>query len=207
MAEIEYFYAAYSGYAYLGSKRLMEITNLSGHTIKHRPFDLRASMDAVGGQPLDERTEANLEYFFGRELERWSEFREVPVLKRSPTHHSNSITPSNTMLIAGLVKGINIDNLAHEMMEQHWAYDCDLADTDTLAKIALSVDIDPWPLLEISNSKEVLKIYAENTKEAIDRSVFGSPTYFVDGDMFYGQDHLELVERALVKPFNNRIAN
>ena len=54
------------------------------------------------------------------------------------------------MLIAGLVKGINIDNLAHEMMEQHWAYDCDLADTDTLAKIALSVDIDPWPLLEIS---------------------------------------------------------
>ena len=207
MAEIEYFYAAYSGYAYLGSKRLMEITNLSGHTIKHWPFDLRASMDAVGGQPLDQRTEANLEYFFGRDLERWSEFREVPVLKRSPTHHSNSITPSNTMLIAGLVKGINIDNLAHEMMEQHWAYDCDLADTDTLAKIALSVDIDPWPLLEISNSKEVLKIFAENTKEAIDRSVFGSPTYFVDGDMFYEQDHLELVERALVKPFNNRIAN
>ena len=111
------------------------------------------------------------------------------------------------MLIAGLVKGINIDNLAHEMMEQHWAYDWDLVDTDTLAKIALSVDIDPCPLLEISNSKEVLKIYAENTKEAIDRSVFGSPTYFVDGDMFYWQDHLELVERALVKPSNNRIAN
>jgi len=35
MAEIEYFYASFSGYAYLGSKRLMEITNLSGHTIKH----------------------------------------------------------------------------------------------------------------------------------------------------------------------------
>jgi len=47
MAEIEYFYAAYSGYAYLGSKRLMEIANLSGHTIKHRPFDLRARMKVV----------------------------------------------------------------------------------------------------------------------------------------------------------------
>ena len=67
----------------------MEITNLSGHTIKHRPFDLRACMDAYGGHPLDERTEANLEYFFDRELERWSEFREVPVLKLSLTHHSN----------------------------------------------------------------------------------------------------------------------
>ena len=39
------------------------------------------------------------------------------------------------------------------------------------------------------------------TEEAIRRSVFGSPTNFVDGDMFYGQDRLELVERALVKPF------
>ena len=206
MAEIEYFYASFSGYAYLGSKRLMEITNLSGHTIKHRPFDLRACMKAVGGQPISERTDANIDYFFGRELERWSEFREAPMLKRLPTHHGNSITPSNTMLIAGLVKGINIDNLAHEMMMQHWAYDCDLADTDTLAKIALSVEIDPQPLLELSNSKEVLKIYADNTKEAIEKSVFGSPTYFVDGDMFYGQDRLELVERALVKPFNTRIA-
>ena len=37
--------------------------------------------------------------------------------------------------------------------------------------------------------------------QAIDRSVFGSPTYFVDGDMFYGQDHLEMVERALERPF------
>ena len=39
------------------------------------------------------------------------------------------------------------------------------------------------------------------TEEAIERSVFGSPTYFVDGDMFYGQDRLELVERAIGKPY------
>ena len=51
MAEIEYFYAAYSGYAYLGSKRLMEITNLSGHTIKHRPFDLRAAWTLLAVNP------------------------------------------------------------------------------------------------------------------------------------------------------------
>jgi 2-hydroxychromene-2-carboxylate isomerase len=45
---------------------------------------------------------------------------------------------------------------------------------------------------------------ASNTEEAINRSVFGSPTYFVDGDMFYGQDHLEIVERALQQPFAGR---
>ena len=45
------------------------------------------------------------------------------------------------------------------------------------------------------------KIYEENTKEAINLPVFGSPTYVVDGDMFYGQDNLILVERALEAPF------
>jgi 2-hydroxychromene-2-carboxylate isomerase len=43
--------------------------------------------------------------------------------------------------------------------------------------------------------------YETNTEEAIRRSVFGSPTYFVDGDMFYGQDHLAQVERALRQPY------
>ena len=60
-------------------------------------------------------------------------------------------------------------------------------------------------MIAISGSKEVLDIYEANTKKAIEMSVFGSPTYVVDGDMFYGQDHLEMVERALSKPFTLRI--
>ena len=60
-------------------------------------------------------------------------------------------------------------------------------------------------MIAISSSKEVLDIYEANTKEAIEMSVFGLPTYVVDGDMFYGQDHLEMVERALSKPFTLRI--
>ena len=47
----------------------------------------------------------------------------------------------------------------------------------------------------------VQAIYEANTEEAIRRSVFGSPTYFVDGDMFYGQDRLDQVARALRQPY------
>ena len=60
-------------------------------------------------------------------------------------------------------------------------------------------------MIVISDSKEVLDIYEANTEKAIEMSVFGSPTYVVDGDMFYGQDHLEMVEWALNKPFTLRI--
>ena len=59
-------------------------------------------------------------------------------------------------------------------------------------------------LLAAADSAPVRTIYEANTGEAIRRSVFGSPTYFVDGDMFYGQDHLEMVERALKKPYQGR---
>lgn len=205
MAEIEYFYAAHSAYAYLGSRRLMEIAAAAGRSIAHKPYDLRAGIVGVGSKTIGERTEGHLEYFFGREVERWSEYRNAQVKKRLPTHHHKPITPSNTMLIAGLVKGLNIDALAHAMLEQHWRDDADLANNDTLAAIARSVGIDPAPLFEISGSKEVLDIYDANTREAIERSVFGSPTYVVDGDMFYGQDRLEMVERALKQPFTTRL--
>jgi 2-hydroxychromene-2-carboxylate isomerase len=50
----------------------------------------------------------------------------------------------------------------------------------------------------------VVAVHDKNTAEAIERSVFGSPTYFVDGDMFYGQDHLELVAHACQAPFGGK---
>ena len=80
--------------------------------------------------------------------------------------------------------------------------DRDLDDRDTLAALGWEAGIDPAPLLDAALSPEIQAIYDANTQEAIERSIFGSPTYFVGGDMFYGQDHLELVERALVKPFS-----
>ena len=66
---------------------------------------------------------------------------------------------------------------------------------------AKGVVVDPAPLLDAALSDEVAQIYEANTEEAIERSVFGSPTYFIDGDMFYGQDRLEMVERALRQPY------
>jgi 2-hydroxychromene-2-carboxylate isomerase len=118
-----------------------------------------------------------------------------------PTYHDKNMTLSNGMLIAGLLQGIDIDQLAHCMLEAHWRDDADLADKKTLSQLGKSAGVDPGPLLDAALSPQVQAVYASNTEEAINRSVFGSPTYFVDGDMFYGQDHLEMVERALERPF------
>jgi 2-hydroxychromene-2-carboxylate isomerase len=163
--------------------------------------DLRRVVAEGGAVPFGRRTRAHAAYYFGREIERWSEERGAPWLGRIPTHHANDITLPNCMLIAGLVRGIEIDGLAHAMLEAHWRDDADLADRNTLAAIGRGAGIDPMPLLDLALSPEVKTIYQANTDEAIRRSVFGSPTYFVDGDMFYGQDRLDMVERALRKPY------
>lgn len=204
MQEIEYFYAAHSAFAYLGSARFRAIAAAAGRRIAHRPVDLRRVVAEAGAVPFGRRSKPHAAYFFGREIERWSEERGAPWLGRIPTHHANDITLPNCMLIAGLTRGLEIDGLAHAMLEAHWRHDADLADRTTLAAIGQRAGIDPAPLLDAALSTEVQAIYQANTEEAISRSVFGSPTYFVDGDMFYGQDRLEMLERSLHSPYAGR---
>lgn len=201
MADIEYFYAAHSAFAYLGSARLMSIAEAAGARLVHRPYDLNRVLSELGVGGFSDRTEQHRAYYFGREIERWAEYRGVEWIGRRPTYHSNDYTLANRMLIAGLEHGLNIDRLAHAMLERHWRHDADLSDRPTLEDIARGVDIDPEPLLSAAFSARVYAIHQENTEAAVRRSVFGSPTYFVGGDMFYGQDHLEFVELALREPF------
>jgi 2-hydroxychromene-2-carboxylate isomerase len=207
MAEIEYFYSAHSAFAYLGSARFMMVARAAGRNIAHRPIDLRRVVAEVGSVPFGKRSKAHVAYFFGREIERWSEERGAPTKPGIPTHHANDPALANCMLIAGLSCDIDIDFLAHAMLEAHWRDDADLADRPTLAAIGRAVGIDPEPLLDRAFSTEVRQAYQANTEEAIRRSVFGSPTYVVDGDMFYGQDRLEMVARALDRPYVSKWSN
>lgn len=201
MSEIEYFYSAHSAFAYLGSRRFMEIAKAAGRTIVHKPYDLTAGIAGVGSVPTRERPQNHRAYYFRRQIDRWAEHRNAPVMDGYPQHHWNDTALANGMLIAATLQGADTDALAHGMLEGHWLRDADLADAATLEAIAQEVGVDPAPLLDAAKSPEVTAIYAANTAEAIERTVFGSPTYFVDGDMFYGQDYLEMVERALRQPY------
>ena len=201
MPEIEYFYSAYSAYAYLGSARLMEIAATANRRIVHKPIKLTRVIDTNALVPASGRPREWSAYFFGREIERWSQARNAPVMEGRPAHHDNDMTLANCMLIAGLVFGDDIDQLAHGMLEAHWRDDADLADRKTLVRIGETAGLDPLPLLLAAAAPEVMAIYEKNTVEAIERSVFGAPTYFVDGDMYYGQVRLELVEQALANAF------
>ena len=197
--QIEYFYSAHSAFAYIGSEAFMRIAAKAGAEIVHRPMDLRKVIAAAKGAAFTRYSDAHMAYFFGVEIDRWADFRDAPVMGHHPTHHANDLTLSNCLLIAAAEAGEAVDRLAHTILEAHWRDDADFDDEETLARLCESVGLASKPLLEQARSSDVQAIYDQNTEEAIERSVFGAPTYFVGGEMFYGQDRLEFVERALAR--------
>ena len=195
---IEYFYSAHSAYAYLGAPKLTEIARAAGWQVVHRPFDFLPVVDAAGAQDLKARSPAHIEYFFGRELSRWAQWRDLAILDHRPTYHDNPLGTANGMIIAS----DNPDHLSFAILQAHWRDDADIADTTTLLQIAHDSGEDGEALLKAAASGAVMAQHAANTAEAIARNLFGSPTYFVHGDMFYGQDRLEMLAHAIQHPFD-----
>ena len=198
---ITYFYSTFSAYAYIGHKHFEQIAASAGRSILHKPFHINRCLDNIGAQPWAERTEANLSYHFQRQRDRWSEYRHVEMPKVTPPSHSKEAEVGDKAIIAAEKLGMDLDQMSFLLMINHWQNDLDLSNTEQVRACLNSHAYDTDSLFSLINRKEIDDEYTANTDEAIERSVFGSPTYIVDGDMFYGQDNLVLVERALKRAF------
>ncbi len=201
MPVIEYVYSAHSAFAYLGSRRLSEICARHHVTLIHKPIMLSPVVEAQGSLGFASRTQAHVDYFFGREIERWAEYRQVPVIKHRPTFHDADYRLASAMILALGNSGPQVDEFAHNILTSHWRDDSDLSDETLLREIATDLGHDAETIVAKAKSDAVQNALDDNSTWAQSNNIFGSPTYIVDGDAFYGQDHLELVERALTKPF------
>lgn len=201
-AAVTYFYTAHSAYAYLGHQELLRIVRQSGREVVHKPFRLMQCLDAIGYHRLEERTNEMLDYQFGRQRHRWAEYRSVLMPAEIPSTHDNGAEIADLVLIAAEQEGIDVDYLSSVLMHNHWINNIDLNDEAAVRIILQAQGLDAAGLLQAAQTTKSIDTYAANTEEAIALSAFGSPTYVVDGDMFYGQDNLQLVERALQQPFN-----
>ena len=199
MTEITYYYSAHSAYAYLGAARLYEICAVHGVRLVHRPFALSPVVEAQGSLPFRDRTQAHVDYFFGREIERWAEWRRVEIIHHRPTHHDADYALAARMIVALGESGPAVDALSLAILRAHWREDADLSDRAALQAIAAAGGHPD--LLARAEAEEVGARYAANTAAAARAPVFGSPTYLLGAEPFYGQDRLEMLERALVSPF------
>jgi len=200
MQVIDCYYSVRSVYAYFGSPRLIALARRFGRRIRHRPIDLSRVVPAAGSLPFGERSATLRAYQFGRELERWSEWLGMPVILEPVHHYGDRDLPSGVVLAAQQA-GADVDALSDAILAALWRDDRDIASPAVLADLARGVGIDPDPLLVRARLPEVQAEFDACTEEAIRLGVLGSPTYGVDGELFYGQDRLMFVERQLTRPF------
>jgi len=191
MKVVDYYFSPVSPWTYLGHGRFAQIAQRHGAAINAKPVDYGVIFPASGGLPLGKRAPQRQAYRLV-ELARWRDHLGLP-LNVQPKYF-----PADGTQAACLIAAAADDKkmaVAEDVLAAVWAREENIADTKTLAAIAARHGIaDIAPLLERGKD-----LYAANTQEALALNVFGAPTYVYRGELFWGQDRLDFLDRALAR--------
>lgn len=198
---VEYFYTPLSPFTYLGHPRLIDVICRTGALLRHRPIHLGEIFAASGGLPLPQRAAQRRAYRL-TELRRIAHHHGLPITL-APKHFPTDDTLAANMIIAaqddGAGGGQDVDSLAFALMRALWVEERDIADPAVCADCARYAGFDADTLLEAARQPDIEGTRRDNTREAIARGVFGAPTYAVGSELFWGQDRVDYLERAILR--------
>lgn len=195
---IDYYMTPISPYVYLGHERFVAIARRHGATIAVKPINLGLVFPVSGGLPLSQRAPQRQAYRLV-ELSRWSRHLDVP-LNLHPRHFPVSADLASRFVLAALERSTDLAlDLAFALGRAVWAEDRNIADVTTVTAIAATCGADAPALAARADAPDIGTRYAVLTQEAIDRGIFGAPTYVYTGELFWGQDRLDFLDRALAK--------
>jgi len=195
MTKIVDFYFDYSSpFAYLGSTQIEAAAARHGATVRYRPFLLGALFKAIGTPdvPLFAAPEPKRK-LYGADLFRWADHYGVPLVfpSRFPM---NTIKPLRMTLA---LPEADRPRLIGPVYRAYWAEDRDISDDATLAEIATSAGLDGAALVASTRDERLKAELKAATEAAVQLGVCGAPTYAVGKLIFWGQDRLLFVEKAL----------
>ena len=199
MPTIDYFLAPQSPWTYLGHERFIRVAADAGATVRVLPVDLGGKIFPVsGGLPLGQRPPQRQAYRL-QELARWRDFLGLPLNVKPKFFPVPGDDAARLIVAVDLADGTAAAmRLTGAVLTAVWAQERDIARaatrTELLAECGLAAQ-----RAEDAKAPEVQATYERNTQQAIDASVFGAPSYVVDGEIFWGQDRLELLQRRLAR--------
>jgi 2-hydroxychromene-2-carboxylate isomerase len=194
---VQYWFTLVSPWAYLGHGQFMDIVARHGLTVDWRPVNLANVFPETGGLPLPRRAPARQRYRI-MELQRWRDRRGVP-LRLHPKHWPFPVELADRTVIAIVRAGRDPSPFVLAAMRGVWFEERDLGDEATLAGLLGEAGFDGKAMLEAARAHEIGLAYEENARIAVAGDIFGSPTYVLDGEIFWGQDRLDLLDEALTK--------
>lgn len=192
---IDYYFAVNSPWTYLGHARFVAIARQAGAHVAVKPADMARVFAASGGLPLPQRPRQRQTYRM-TELKRWREHLGIPI-NLEPKHFRVPTEMAARLIVAADLKDLNALALTGFLGKAVWEEERDISDPETLKAIAAEHGRNPTKLWEAAQAPETKAAYEAYTQEAIERQVFGAPTYVYRDELFWGQDRLDFLERAL----------
>lgn len=191
---VEFFFDVGSPAAYLAFQRLPALCEAAGATLHWRPMLLGGVFQATGNQsPVN--IPAKGAYIF-TDLQRFARRHDIP-FRRNPHF------PINTLTLMRMATGLQLREpqrflrYVDAVYRAIWADGLDMNDPVVVAGVLRQAGFEPEALLALAGDAQVKQQLKDDTQEAVARGVFGAPTFFVDGEMYWGQDRLDFVKEAL----------
>jgi 2-hydroxychromene-2-carboxylate isomerase len=192
---IDYLFTLQSPWAYLGSAPFHALARKHGLAIRYRPVTLLEVFNETGGLPLAKRHPARQAYRLV-ELQRWRAAREVP-LNLKPKGFPFDATLADCVVIALQDEGHAPEAYLTAAHRAVWAEDRNMADEAEIARLLDAAGENAAAILAAAKGPAVQAAYVANRGWALEAGIFGAPSYVLDGEIFWGQDRLGLLDDAL----------
>jgi len=192
MKQLEFFFDYVSPFSYLANSQVQAIAARTGAEILYRPFLLGGVMQATGNQPP--ATLPARGRYMPKDIGRWVRRYGIP-FTFNPSFPMRTLEAMRAALAAQQAGVFPAYHAA--LFKAAWAEPANLADPAVLRDVVRKAGLDAEALLAAAASEPVKEKLKANTAEAVERGAFGAPTFFVAGEIFFGNDRLDFVEEAL----------
>ena len=188
MNNIDFFFSIGSTYTYLSVTRILEVEKKNQVKFTWKPFSVRAIMKEMNNIPFP-KDKLNKVNYMWRDIERRAEgygfFAKTPV-----PYPLSEFDLANQIAILGLEKGWGIDYV--RLTYKKWFQEGKEPAIDpSITEVCRELNIDKDEIISQANSKEIINNYNLNTNSARDNKIFGSPSFVVKNEIFWGDDRME----------------
>ena len=196
MKSVEFYFDLGSPYSYLAYYRLLQIAEQQEIQIVYKPILLGGVFKATGNRsPIEIPVKGVYSIL---DMQRWAEYYQIPM-------QMNPHFPMNTLTLMRILTGVQL--LSLEKFEQvlKLLFDAmfgtpqNLNEPTVLAEVLEPSGFSVEDIMSMVQSDVVKQKLITETEQAIQRGIFGAPTFFVGDEMYWGQDRLHFVEQALNK--------
>ena len=188
MSDINFYFSIGSTYTYLSVTRILDVQKKNSVKFNWVPFSVRAIMKEMNNIPFPKDKKNKVDYMW-RDIERRAEgygfFAKTPV-----PYPLSEFDLANKLAILGLKEGWGIDYV--RLTYKRWFQDGKEPATEpNISEICSELNIDKEQVISKANSEEIEKEYLINTDSARKNKVFGSPSFIVNSEIFWGDDRME----------------